>query len=130
MGVHGRSAITSRGPQRSFGMSRYVRRLFQRRNIDRAKSQITEIDASAKPLSIVLWSDKSKLSSFGTQKGHPIVMRIGNLPSKIRNGTGLGGGRVVGFIPIVRITDSSIFPSTQNSLSWMRTLQSAGRKDM
>jgi hypothetical protein len=28
-------------------------------------------------------------------------MWIGNLPVEIRNGTGVGGGRVVGWLPIV-----------------------------
>jgi hypothetical protein len=28
-------------------------------------------------------------------------MRIGNLPVEIRNSTGVGGGRVVGWLPIV-----------------------------
>jgi hypothetical protein len=40
------------------------------------------------------------LSSFGTAKGYPVMARILNLPSKIRNGEGFGGGRVVGWLPI------------------------------
>ena len=30
------------------------------------------------------------------------MARIANLPVKIRNGEGIGGGRVVGWLPIVR----------------------------
>jgi hypothetical protein len=41
------------------------------------------------------------LSSFGTEKGYPIMARIANLPVDIRNGEGIGGGQVVGWLPIV-----------------------------
>ena len=50
---------------------------------------------------LIVYADKSKLSSFGTKKGYPVIMRCGNLPVKIRNGKGLGGGRVVGWLPVV-----------------------------
>ncbi|KAH9901641.1 hypothetical protein C8Q73DRAFT_636091 [Cubamyces lactineus] len=55
----------------------------------------------ADPLMYVLYADKTRLSSFGTQKGYPIIARIANLPSDIRNGEEFGGGQVVGFLPIV-----------------------------
>ncbi|KAF5346809.1 hypothetical protein D9757_013487 [Collybiopsis confluens] len=55
----------------------------------------------AVPLCIVFYADKSKLSSFGTAKGYPVVLRCANLPMDIRNGNGKGGGRVVGWLPIV-----------------------------
>ncbi|KAI0347909.1 hypothetical protein BDW22DRAFT_1479807, partial [Trametopsis cervina] len=67
----------------------------------KAQSEITKMDPTGKPLSIILWADTAKLSNFGKQKGHFIVARIGNLPAHIRNGGFLGGGRIVGFIPIV-----------------------------
>jgi hypothetical protein len=54
------------------------------------------------PLNIHLYVDKSVTSSFGTKKLYPVVARLGNLPRDIRNGTGIGGGRVVGLIPVVR----------------------------
>ncbi|KAF5380684.1 hypothetical protein D9757_007079 [Collybiopsis confluens] len=54
------------------------------------------------PLCIIFYADKSKLSSFGTAKGYPVIARLANLPIEIRNGAGLGGGRVVGWHPIVR----------------------------
>jgi hypothetical protein len=56
-----------------------------------------------KPIAIILYSDKTKLSSFGTEMGYPIVARLGNLPVEIRNGKGasVGGGCIVGWLPIV-----------------------------
>ena len=48
-----------------------------------------------------VYADKSKLSTFGTQKGYPVIARCANLPVEIRNGNGLGGGRIVGWLPIV-----------------------------
>lgn len=48
-----------------------------------------------------MYADKTKLSSFGTAKGYPIVARFAALPHEIRNSNGVGGGRVVGWLPIV-----------------------------
>lgn len=56
----------------------------------------------AKPLCLIFYADKSKLSSFGTQQGYPVIARCANLPADIRNGRGVGGGRIVGLLPIVR----------------------------
>ena len=53
------------------------------------------------PFCIVLYADKTKLSSLGTQQGYPVYARCGNLPSKIRNGGGISGARCVGWLPIV-----------------------------
>ncbi|KAK7030283.1 hypothetical protein VNI00_014300 [Paramarasmius palmivorus] len=55
----------------------------------------------AKPLCLIIYVDKNKLSSFGTAKGYPVIATIGNLSSDIRNGSGPGGGRVVGWLPVV-----------------------------
>jgi hypothetical protein len=52
-------------------------------------------------LAFILYADKSKLSSFGTAKGYPIIARYGSLHSKVRNGTGVGGGQIVGWLPII-----------------------------
>ncbi|KAM6495342.1 hypothetical protein JOM56_009965 [Amanita muscaria] len=60
-----------------------------------------KLPPSGKPLCVILYADKAKLSSFGTQKGYPVIARCANLPSDIRHGTGLGGGRVVGWLPVV-----------------------------
>ncbi|EMD33070.1 hypothetical protein CERSUDRAFT_68155 [Gelatoporia subvermispora B] len=50
---------------------------------------------------IISYVDKTNLTSFGTQKGYPIVVRCANLPVHIRNSHGVGGGRIVGWLPIV-----------------------------
>jgi hypothetical protein len=55
----------------------------------------------AKPLCFIIYADKTRLSSFGTTKGYPVIARCGNLPINIRNGKGVGGGRIVGWLPIV-----------------------------
>jgi hypothetical protein len=61
----------------------------------------SKLPETGKPIAILLYSDKTELSSFGGQKGYPVYARIANLPSDIRNGTGIGGGRVVGWLPVV-----------------------------
>ncbi|KAI0092164.1 hypothetical protein BDY19DRAFT_928654 [Irpex rosettiformis] len=65
------------------------------------QDEIIKKHPHAKPLAIILWADTAKLSTFGSQKGHFIVARVGNLPEHVRNGGFLGGGRIVGFLPIV-----------------------------
>ncbi|KAG6806401.1 hypothetical protein H0H92_011465, partial [Tricholoma furcatifolium] len=55
----------------------------------------------AKILPFIIYADKTKLSSFGTAKGYPIVARCALFPHDIRNSDGVGGGRVVGWLPIV-----------------------------
>jgi hypothetical protein len=57
---------------------------------------------NGKPFGFILYADKTKLSSFGTAKGYPIIARLANLPTEIRNSNdGIGGGRLVGWLPIV-----------------------------
>ena len=56
----------------------------------------------AKLCPYIIYADKLKLSSFGTQKAYPIIARLGNVVIGIRNGNGWGGGQVVGELPIVR----------------------------
>ncbi|KAG2110903.1 uncharacterized protein F5147DRAFT_745048 [Suillus discolor] len=53
------------------------------------------------PFCFILYADKLKLSSHGTIKGYPVVVRCANLPVDIHNGEGFGGGCVVGWLPIV-----------------------------
>lgn len=55
----------------------------------------------AVPFCFILYADKTKLSNHGTVKGYPVVVCCANLPVHIRNGEGFGGGRVVGWLPIV-----------------------------
>lgn len=61
------------------------------------------LPVGAVPFCIVLYADKTRLSSFGTAKGYPVIARSANLPAEMRNSTGFGGGRLVGWLPIVRI---------------------------
>ena len=62
------------------------------------KSKLPE---DAKTLCILLYADKTQLSSFGTAKVHPVIARCANLPIELRNGEEIDGGRVVGWLPIV-----------------------------
>ncbi|KAJ7686006.1 hypothetical protein B0H17DRAFT_1169830 [Mycena rosella] len=66
-----------------------------------AQSKLPD-DPAAKPICLVLYADKSKLSTFGTQKAYAVVARVANIPIAIRNGTRLGCGQVVGHQPIVK----------------------------
>ncbi|KAG1879198.1 hypothetical protein F4604DRAFT_1579346 [Suillus subluteus] len=61
----------------------------------------SQLPPDAKPLAFILYADKTKLSSFGTVKGYPVVARLANLPTDIRNGQGIGSGYIVGWLPIV-----------------------------
>ena len=65
----------------------------------------SSIPKNGKPFGFIFYADKNKLSSFGTEKGYPVVMRCANLPVSIRNGEGLGGGIIVGWLPIVSHQD-------------------------
>ncbi|KAF8209353.1 hypothetical protein K438DRAFT_1572521 [Mycena galopus ATCC 62051] len=49
----------------------------------------------------ILYADKSKLSSFGTQKGYPVIARLANIVVSLRNSTDWGGGQIVGWLPVV-----------------------------
>ncbi|KAG1735246.1 hypothetical protein EDD22DRAFT_982430 [Suillus occidentalis] len=64
--------------------------------------QFSQLLHSAKPLTFILYADKTKLSSFGTAKGYPIVAQLMNLPTHIRNSQGMGGGYIVGWLPVVK----------------------------
>ncbi|KAI0027107.1 hypothetical protein K488DRAFT_74803 [Vararia minispora EC-137] len=60
-----------------------------------------QIPNGGDPLVFLLYADKTKLSTFGTEKGYPVIARILNLPHGIRNGNTIGGGCVVGWLPHV-----------------------------
>lgn len=61
-----------------------------------------KLPQGAQPLFFLLYSDKNNLSSFGTVKTYPVIVRCLNLPLTIRNAKGTGGGRIVGWLPVVR----------------------------
>ena len=52
-------------------------------------------------MALILYADKTKLSSFGVAMGYPVYARIGNFDVDIRNTNGFGGGELVGWLPIV-----------------------------
>ncbi|KAF8953785.1 hypothetical protein BDZ97DRAFT_1767154 [Flammula alnicola] len=58
------------------------------------------LPVGALPFCIILYADKTRLSSFGTEKGYPVLVRCVNLPVHIHNGEGVGGGRLIGWLPI------------------------------
>ncbi|KAI0796362.1 hypothetical protein BC629DRAFT_1734435 [Irpex lacteus] len=68
------------------------------------QADILKTDTEGKPLGLIIWADKNKLSTFGTQKGHPIVVRLSNIDATVRNGLGVGGGRIVGMVPMINET--------------------------
>ncbi|KAI0029063.1 hypothetical protein K488DRAFT_57253, partial [Vararia minispora EC-137] len=52
----------------------------------------SKLPAGGHLLCYLLYADKTKLSTFGTQKGYPVVARILNLPIELRNGNTFGSG--------------------------------------
>ncbi|KAI5989534.1 hypothetical protein EDD15DRAFT_2171237 [Pisolithus albus] len=64
------------------------------------QSSLPEVE-NAIPFALIIYADKTKLSSFGTAKGYPVIVRCANLPVEIRNSHTIGGGCVVGWLPIV-----------------------------
>ncbi|KAK7059887.1 hypothetical protein R3P38DRAFT_3523832 [Favolaschia claudopus] len=73
---------------------------------------------AAKPLCYIVYADKAKLSSFGTQKAYSVVARLANVVVDIRNSTRFGGGQVVGHQPIVpddpQMRDKTSFTQFKN----------------
>ncbi|KAF8151553.1 hypothetical protein B0H34DRAFT_678154 [Crassisporium funariophilum] len=66
------------------------------------------IPSWAKPFCIIIFADKTQLSSFGTAKGYPVLARCANLPVGVRNGTGVGGGRLVCWLLIGEIWHAAV----------------------
>jgi Plavaka transposase len=50
---------------------------------------------------LIFYADATKMSHFGGKMFHPVVLCLGNVPSRLRNGIGKGGGVLVGYIPAV-----------------------------
>ncbi|KAJ7050105.1 hypothetical protein C8F01DRAFT_1237970 [Mycena amicta] len=50
-----------------------------------ANSNLIPPSPQKKVLPYILYADKSKLSSFGTQKGYPIIARLGNVVTSLHN---------------------------------------------
>ena len=83
----------------------------------------SQIPEGARPLCFILYADKAKLSSFGTEMAYPVVARCANLPTEIRNGHGVGGGRVVGWLPNVSSLADNRYLMLDCSRSRSRKLQ-------
>ena len=64
----------------------------------------SHLPPDGKPFGIILYADKTKLLSFGTAQGYPVVMRCLNLPGDIHDENDISGGQVVGWLPIVSCT--------------------------
>jgi len=96
-----RALLMNRGLRRGSGMYRYKTLSILNWLTDPVVQ--LKLPSEGKPLGIILYADKSKLSSFGTQMGYPVIAWCANLPIEIQNGKGLGGGRVVEWLPIVSL---------------------------
>ncbi|KAJ7687779.1 hypothetical protein B0H14DRAFT_2653696 [Mycena olivaceomarginata] len=59
-------------------------------------------DPAAKAICFLISADKSKLSSFGSQKAYAVVAGLANITADIRNSTRFGGSQVIGHQPIVK----------------------------
>ncbi|KAG2050505.1 hypothetical protein BDR06DRAFT_1064545 [Suillus hirtellus] len=62
----------------------------------------SQLPPGGKPLAFILYVDKTRLSSFGTARGYPVVVCLANLPADIHNGQGVGSSYVVGWLLIVK----------------------------
>ncbi|KAI0741275.1 hypothetical protein C8Q80DRAFT_1259743 [Daedaleopsis nitida] len=83
----------------------------------------SKIPQGGKPFGLIVYADKSKLSSFGTAKAHPVIVRCANLPAAIRNGNGPGGGRIIGWLPIVKESGKKNEHVTYKRVVWHKGLQ-------
>ncbi|KAK0207308.1 hypothetical protein IW262DRAFT_1302901 [Armillaria fumosa] len=62
----------------------------------------TKLPKGGKVLYYIIYADKTHLSSFGTAQGYPVIARLGNLKVSIRNSNGVGGGHVIGWLPVIK----------------------------
>ncbi|KAI6038298.1 hypothetical protein EDC04DRAFT_2868477 [Pisolithus marmoratus] len=63
------------------------------------QSSLPGVD-NAVPFSLIIYANKTKLSSFGTAKGYLVVVWCMNLLVGIQNSHAIGGGCVIGWLPI------------------------------
>jgi hypothetical protein len=127
MGTGSNDFLTSLGQQMDGGIFRQVNATYNGHGCSNKLLQST-IPSHAKPFSIILYADKTRLSSFSTEKGYPVVARCANLPVSIRNGEGVGGGRLVGWLPIVRSDLNNLnFRQLMNPYSQKRILANPAR---
>ena len=69
--------------------------------------KINDVDSFL--IGLYIYADKSKLSSFGSVTGYPVIIRLAILPHLIRNAKGMGGGCLIGWLPEVSLHHCIIF---------------------
>ncbi|KAK1224723.1 hypothetical protein PQX77_012355 [Marasmius sp. AFHP31] len=70
--------------------------------VDRFWEIQSALPAGRKPLTYIVYSDKTRLSSFGTATGYPVITRIANIDDAVRNSNiNVGGGGVIGWVDTV-----------------------------
>ncbi|KAK1215699.1 hypothetical protein PQX77_021704 [Marasmius sp. AFHP31] len=77
----------------------------------------TDLPNGGKPLAYIIYSDKTRLSSFGSAMGYPVVAQIANIDDGVRNSNiNVGGGRIPddikykkleGFVRLKRVASQS-----------------------
>ncbi|KAJ8072101.1 hypothetical protein PM082_015659 [Marasmius tenuissimus] len=79
------------------------------------------LPASGKPLAYIVYSDKTRLLSFGSATGYPVIARIANIDNAVQNSNiNIGGGRVIGWIDI--IPDNSKYKKLKGFIELKRIL--------
>ncbi|KAI6028153.1 hypothetical protein EDC04DRAFT_2869153 [Pisolithus marmoratus] len=73
---------------------------------------------NAVPFGLIIYANKTKLSSFGTAKGYPVVVQCTNLPVGIWNSHAIGGGCIVGWLPIIYSLVKLLEDISQYSQTW------------
>ena len=82
------------------------------------------IPENVKPFFLILYADKNKPSLFGGQKGYPVMAWCRNLPVGIWNSEGtLGGGHIVGWLPIVSLITLNCMSNIVINLYKLRRIQ-------
>jgi hypothetical protein len=99
--------------QMHFGTFKYVFEQFLLCNVFKCHVYQLQLPEGAKPLTFILYANKTRLSTSGTAKAYFIVAQLANLPTDIHNEEGIGCGYVVGWLPVVCpnfcCTDTSLF---------------------
>ena len=70
--------------------------------------KINDVDSFL--IGLYIYADKSKLSSFGSVTGYPVIARLAILPHSICNAKGVGSGCLIGWLPEVRFASLHDFP--------------------
>ncbi len=85
--MNGSGSYMNHGQEIAGGTSRFV---FPQSSFARTEPESQfQLPEGAVPVCMQIYADNTKLSSFGTQAGYPVIVQCLNLPSHIRNGTGL-----------------------------------------